>query len=87
MCVDVPQDGDGLHGIGVPDTDVRVLPHLTRRHLDLIWMDRQTDRDRHLETRQLCSVSLCVETRGVSTSDFMTADSVKPHQYIWSKYV
>lgn len=44
VCVDVPQNGHGLHGIGVPDTDVRVLSHLTRRHLDLIWMHGQTER-------------------------------------------
>lgn len=43
--VDVPQDGDGLHGVGVPDTDEGVLPHLTRRHLDLIRMDGETERE------------------------------------------
>jgi len=43
MGVDVPEDGDSLHGVRVPDTDVRVFAHLTCRHLDLIWMDRQTE--------------------------------------------
>lgn len=39
--VDILQDGHGLHGVRVPDTDERVLPHLTRRHLDLIGVERQ----------------------------------------------
>lgn len=49
MGVDVPQDGHSLHGVSVPDTDVRVIPHLTRRHLDLIWMHGQTETDRRTE--------------------------------------
>ena len=40
--VHVPQDGDGLHGVGVPDADEGVLPHLARGHLDLIRVQRQT---------------------------------------------
>lgn len=43
--VDVPQNGHGLHRVGVPNADVRLLPHLTRRHLDLIWMHGQAGRD------------------------------------------
>lgn len=46
MGVHVPQDGDRLHGVRVPDTDVRVLPHLTCRHLDLIRMHGQTEKGR-----------------------------------------
>lgn len=43
MGVDVPQDGHRLHPIGVPDTDEWVFPHLTGGHLDLVWMDGQTE--------------------------------------------
>lgn len=46
MGVHVPQDGHRLHGVRVPDTDVRVLPHLTCRHLDLIRMHGQTEKGR-----------------------------------------
>lgn len=41
MCVNVPQDGHGLHRVRVPDTDEWVLTHLTRRHLDLVRVDGQ----------------------------------------------
>ena len=58
MSVDVPQDGDSLHGVGVPDTDERVLTHLTRRHLDLIWMDGQTERQKGRETDRQTEVRL-----------------------------
>lgn len=43
MGVDVPQDGHRLHPIGVPDTDEWVFSHLTGGHLDLVWMDGQTE--------------------------------------------
>lgn len=45
MGVGVPQDGDGLHGVGVPDADVRIFAYLTGGHLDLIWMHRQAEGD------------------------------------------
>lgn len=43
MGVDVPQDGHRLHPISVPDTDEWVFSYLTGGHLDLVWMDGQTE--------------------------------------------
>lgn len=37
--MDVLQDGHSLHGVGVPDTNKRVLAHLTRCHLNLIGVE------------------------------------------------
>ena len=41
VSVNVPQDGDGLHGVAVPDTDERVSAHLTGGYLHLIWVEGQ----------------------------------------------
>lgn len=32
MCVHILEDGHGLHSVGVPHTDVRLLAHLSRGH-------------------------------------------------------
>lgn len=40
VCVDVLQNGHCLRGVGVPHTDVRLLPHLSGGHQHTLRMQR-----------------------------------------------